>query len=56
MSLSTTDHTMPPSSPAEPGEGWLIQSCERGWLPDSLIRFGMRQLMRQRLRDASNGW
>ncbi|MFM0073468.1 cyclopropane-fatty-acyl-phospholipid synthase [Paraburkholderia sediminicola] len=51
MSLSTTDHTMPPSSPVEPGDGWLIQSCERGWLADSLIRFGMRQLMRQRLRD-----
>ncbi|CAB3653843.1 hypothetical protein LMG24238_01291 [Paraburkholderia sediminicola] len=51
MSLSTTDQTMPPSSPAEPGDGWLIQSCERGWLPNSLIRFGMRQLMRQRLRD-----
>src|SRR5579859_1802900 len=51
MSLSTTDHTIPPSAPAEPGEGWLIRSCERGWLPDGLIRFGMRQLMRQRLRD-----
>ena len=53
MSLSTTDHTMPPSAPAEPSDGWLIQSCERGWLPDSLIRFGMRQLMRQRLQKAS---
>jgi cyclopropane-fatty-acyl-phospholipid synthase len=50
MSLSTTDHTMPPSS-SDSADGWLIQSCERGWLPDGVIRFGMRQLMRQRLRD-----
>ncbi|SEE97774.1 cyclopropane-fatty-acyl-phospholipid synthase [Burkholderia sp. WP9] len=53
MSLSTTGHTLPPS-PAEPGDGWLIQSCERGWLPDGVIRFGMRQLMRQRLRDEAH--
>ena len=51
MSLSTTDRTMPPPSPDETRDGWLIHSCERGWLPDGVIRFGMRQLMRQRLRD-----
>jgi cyclopropane-fatty-acyl-phospholipid synthase len=52
MSLSTTESTLPPSSPQAGAEdGWLIQRCERGWLPDSLIRLGMRQLMRQRLRD-----
>ncbi|MGF6773470.1 cyclopropane-fatty-acyl-phospholipid synthase [Paraburkholderia sp. GAS199] len=55
MSLSTTDHTLPPSTPAEPGDGWLIRSCERGLLPDGVIRFGMRQLMRQRLRDEAIG-
>ncbi len=32
-------------------EGWLIRACERGLLPDALIRVGMRALMRQRLRD-----
>jgi cyclopropane-fatty-acyl-phospholipid synthase len=51
MSLSTTDHTMPPPAPADSTDGWLIRGCERGWLPDSVIRFGMRQLLRQRLRD-----
>ncbi|QQC66559.1 SAM-dependent methyltransferase [Paraburkholderia ginsengisoli] len=48
MSLSTTEHrTMPVKS----ADGWLIRGCERGWLPDRAIRFGMRQLLRQRLRD-----
>ncbi|WP_415914188.1 SAM-dependent methyltransferase [Paraburkholderia sp. J12] len=28
-----------------------IRWCERGWLPDWLIRMGMRQLMRRRLAD-----
>ncbi|MBN3759394.1 cyclopropane-fatty-acyl-phospholipid synthase family protein [Burkholderia sp. Ac-20365] len=31
------------------GEDWLIHACEHGWLPDRLIRFGMRRVMRQRL-------
>jgi cyclopropane-fatty-acyl-phospholipid synthase len=30
-------------------EDWLIHACERGWIPDRVIRFGMRRLMRQRL-------
>ncbi|WP_109478868.1 cyclopropane-fatty-acyl-phospholipid synthase family protein [Paraburkholderia sp. C35] len=30
-------------------DGWLIHACERGWIPDSVIRLGMRRLMRQRL-------
>ena len=29
----------------------LIEACERGLLPDSLVRAGMRSLMRQRLQD-----
>lgn len=27
----------------------LIEACERGWIPDALMRLGMRRLMRQRL-------
>lgn len=27
--------------------------CERGWIPDSLARFGMRRLIRERVRDES---
>lgn len=30
-------------------ENFAIRCCERGWLPDRLIRMGMRALMRQRL-------
>ncbi|ALP64485.1 SAM-dependent methyltransferase [Paraburkholderia caribensis] len=38
-------------------EDWLIHACERGWVPDRVIRFGMRRLMRQRLVEegASDG-
>lgn len=43
--------TTPARAAAEPSDGWLIQWCERGWLPDGLVRAGMRALMRQRLRD-----
>ncbi|WP_322048804.1 cyclopropane-fatty-acyl-phospholipid synthase family protein [Paraburkholderia sp. J67] len=32
-------------------ESWPIRCCERGWLPDRLIRAGMRTLIRQRLAD-----
>jgi len=30
----------------------LIDWAERGWLPDSVIRFGIRRLLRQRLHEA----
>ncbi|WP_211195716.1 SAM-dependent methyltransferase, partial [Legionella pneumophila] len=43
--------TLPPQVAADASDGWLIQCCERGWLPDGLVRAGMRALMRQRLRD-----
>ncbi len=43
--------TLPPQAAADASDGWLIQCCERGWLPDGLVRAGMRALMRQRLRD-----
>ena len=51
MSVSTRHSALPPAARAGSGDGWLIESCERGRLPDVMIRFGMRQLMRQRLRD-----
>jgi cyclopropane-fatty-acyl-phospholipid synthase len=34
---------------------WIIRCCERGWLPDGLVRAGMRRLMRRRLSDESAG-
>jgi cyclopropane-fatty-acyl-phospholipid synthase len=51
MSVPTMDPTLPPPLPASSDDGWLIRCCERGFVPDALIRFGMRRLMRQRLRD-----
>ncbi|WEY37697.1 cyclopropane-fatty-acyl-phospholipid synthase family protein [Paraburkholderia sp. SUR17] len=30
---------------------WIIRCCERGWLPDALVRAGMRRLIGTRLRD-----
>jgi cyclopropane-fatty-acyl-phospholipid synthase len=56
MSASTTERTLPPAPANTSGDdGWLIRSCERGWLPDAPIRFGMRKLIRQRLRDEAIG-
>ena len=40
-----------PQEKEVPTENWLIDWCERGRLPDSLVRMGMRRLMKQRLRD-----
>jgi cyclopropane-fatty-acyl-phospholipid synthase len=40
-----------PQKQDAPPDGWLIDWCERGRLPDSLVRLGMRRLMKQRLRD-----
>ncbi|SAK88816.1 cyclopropane-fatty-acyl-phospholipid synthase [Caballeronia arationis] len=36
-------------------DGFLIDWCERGRIPDSLVRLGMRQLIRRRLADESAG-
>ncbi|POM21375.1 cyclopropane-fatty-acyl-phospholipid synthase [Burkholderia cepacia] len=47
---ATASQPSPARMPA-PGDTWLIRCCERGWLPDPLIRAGMRTLLRQRLRD-----
>ena len=43
--------TIPPQAAPDAGDSWLIQCCERGWLPDALVRAGMRTLMRRRLQD-----
>lgn len=36
-------------------DGLLIDLCERGRIPDALVRFGMRQLLKSRLADESAG-
>jgi cyclopropane-fatty-acyl-phospholipid synthase len=33
-----------------PDDHWIIRWCERGWLPDPVVRAGMRRLMRARLQ------
>ncbi|AOJ35033.1 SAM-dependent methyltransferase [Burkholderia metallica] len=48
--MTATPSQPSPASTAAPDDAWLIRCCERGWLPDRLIRAGMRSLMRQRLR------
>jgi cyclopropane-fatty-acyl-phospholipid synthase len=44
-----------PQKKQAPADGWLIDWCERGRLPDAIVRFGMRRLMKQRLRDEGAG-
>ncbi|WP_323122282.1 SAM-dependent methyltransferase [Burkholderia alba] len=43
--------THPPHAASPFDDGWPIRLCEHGWLPDPLIRAGMRTLIRSRLRD-----
>jgi cyclopropane-fatty-acyl-phospholipid synthase len=45
----TASRPSTPHPPLDDDDGWLIRACERGQLPDRLIRIGMRRLMRQRL-------
>jgi cyclopropane-fatty-acyl-phospholipid synthase len=33
----------------------LIELAERGWLPDALVRYGIRRLLRQRLKEQHKG-
>jgi cyclopropane-fatty-acyl-phospholipid synthase len=40
-----------PQEQEAPADGWLINWCESGRIPDALVRFGVRRLMKQRLRD-----
>ena len=47
MSFTVTRPSI--DAPKNACEDWLIHACERGWVPDRLIRIGMRRLMRQRL-------
>jgi cyclopropane-fatty-acyl-phospholipid synthase len=49
MTGSTIEPTLPLAERTR--DGALIHWCERGWLPDGLVRLGMRQLLRRRLRD-----
>ncbi|BEU23950.1 cyclopropane-fatty-acyl-phospholipid synthase family protein [Paraburkholderia sp. 22B1P] len=55
MTFTATQPSM--GNPLRAREDWLIHACERGWIPDRAIRFGMRRLMRQRLIEegASDG-
>lgn len=53
MSVPTTETRL--TAPREPEDSWIIRCCERGWLPDALVRAGMRALMRGRLRDEHAG-
>ncbi|MDE1180212.1 cyclopropane-fatty-acyl-phospholipid synthase family protein [Paraburkholderia sp.] len=48
---SAVPATVDTSTPQLSGDGRVIDLCERGWLPDALVRFGMRRLMVERLRD-----
>jgi cyclopropane-fatty-acyl-phospholipid synthase len=42
--------TVLPQRKEAPAEAWLIDRCERGGVPDALVRFGMRLLIRRRMR------
>ena len=39
--MTATTSPPSPASVAAPNDTWLIRCCERGWLPDRLIRAGM---------------
>ena len=45
----------PLSDASDPPAGLLVQLSERGWLPDALVRFGIRRLCARRLRDEQAG-
>ncbi|HEX7910842.1 MAG TPA: cyclopropane-fatty-acyl-phospholipid synthase family protein [Paraburkholderia sp.] len=48
----TAATTQPPAAHGDiPQDGFALRCAEHGWLPDPLIRAGMRALLRQRLRD-----
>jgi cyclopropane-fatty-acyl-phospholipid synthase len=52
MTDMTSSVPAPTDNPAaNKSADWLIALCERGLLPDALVRAGMRKLMQQRLRD-----
>lgn len=52
--MNTATMIEPPLSADAPAHG-LLGLAERGWLPDALVRHGIRQLCRQRLREESAG-
>ena len=41
--------------PGESTAGIAIEAIERGLVPDTLVRAGIRKLLRQRLRDQESG-
>jgi cyclopropane-fatty-acyl-phospholipid synthase len=51
LATSSIDPASPGVTTAQPAASPVIELCERGWLPDAMIRAGMRRFMRQRLRD-----
>jgi cyclopropane-fatty-acyl-phospholipid synthase len=44
-----------PLRPQHGNNDWVIDLCERGWIPDALVRHGMKKLMAQRLCDEGAG-
>ncbi|MCR6496259.1 cyclopropane-fatty-acyl-phospholipid synthase family protein [Thermomonas sp. S9] len=52
MTTATLDHAVLSKDRPAPG---LLGLAERGWLPDALIRLGIRRLCAQRLRDELAG-
>ncbi|SAL76201.1 cyclopropane-fatty-acyl-phospholipid synthase [Caballeronia peredens] len=57
MNVTARETTALPATPASPAdmpaldESLLIRTCERGLVPDALMRLGMRALLRRRLAD-----
>lgn len=50
--MSQTTTNLAASFPRrDPSDDFLTRLCEKGWLPDWLVRAGMRRLMAQRLAD-----
>lgn len=56
MTTLTTNTERPEHQPRDTDrEGGLMGLAEKGWLPDSLIRLGIRRLLAQRLQEESLG-
>ena len=53
MPINITAHETPATPADMPAhdESRIIRACERGFVPDALVRAGMRMLIRQRLTD-----
>ena len=51
--ITTQPQRSDATSVREPADHWLIRCAENGWLPDAVVRAGMRSLIRRRLDDES---